>query len=591
MTLLALAAALAPGCARNHRLVWLESLPRFERIARTVAEGGAPGGLCDPDLLASPLAPVRLQLVRALGRRDDACAVDWLRERVARDADVAVRAEAALRLGVLADAGAVDVLVPLLDDPLPALRVAGARSLSLLGVAPAGAWQALLLDSEPAVRQEAAFAALRTGPGEVAEELRRRLREDPDEGVRWAAARALSAGDGSLVGPEEGFCAGLRGENHLVALSFLGATALVSTEAGIEALCEVWGDPRAQWTARAACARAAARLLASGELSEPLRVRLVRAVRERVLGSPLSEARPLERRETLRAAWVARDPLLAKDLAWRLTEGGVADARATLSGALLEPEGIPATTELLTLLEAASRGPDSDAARRAAAALASLKPPLLPGAMLAPPAPAELGGPLLDFERLRSFYVDPHGARIEMRVRGRGTLLLDLFAREAPAHVAALLAQVAQGGWSDAEVHFSDRLFGLVLRPRPHPRGALASDPREEIEPTAREGQRSAARGDRGALLAQREPTSHALRYGVLIAASPLDPGVGERAVDPAAASLDDGTGAFTILLEPLPEAEGRVTCLGRVALGVEVLSSLDDGDTIEWAHALLDGP
>jgi len=95
-----------------------------------------------------PSIEVRRTAVYVLGRLEDRAAVPTVQQLIKSDPDAGVRAGAAQVLGQLRSKESVDVLRPLLKDPVKAIRASAAHSLLMLGEA-SGLAEASALDKDP----------------------------------------------------------------------------------------------------------------------------------------------------------------------------------------------------------------------------------------------------------------------------------------------------------------------------------------------------------------------------------------------------------------------------------------------------------
>ena len=110
-----------------------------------------------------------------------------------------VRKYLVIALEHLGNRGAGPVILELLDDPDPEVRLHATRAMGVLEPVPGavGPLSRLLADEDPAIRKVAIYALGQTRDPEAIPVLLPRL-EDPLEDIRWNAALALAVlGDGS----------------------------------------------------------------------------------------------------------------------------------------------------------------------------------------------------------------------------------------------------------------------------------------------------------------------------------------------------------------------------------------------------------
>ncbi len=128
--------------------------------------------------------------------------------------------------------------------------------------------------------------------------------------------------------------------------------------------------------------------------------------------------------------------------------------------------------------------------------------------------------------------------KAEIRIAGRGEVLIELFAFEAPLHVAAFVKLADEGFFSGAPIARVDPFLGVFLLPAKTPtRLPDESWPRPCM---------------RGCII-----------------------------------SADGAPGSLLVATLPIPEADGRVTVWGRVSLGMDVVDKLREGDRIERVRIL----
>ena len=131
-------------------------------------------------------------------------------------------------------------------------------------------------------------------------------------------------------------------------------------------------------------------------------------------------------------------------------------------------------------------------------------------------------------------------SRMLIDVRGKGQMMVELFWREAPFHVDALVELALSSAYEDVPVSRADPLLGLDVEP-----GKAAGSPKagKRLPP---------------------EPHLAPIRRGTLVE-SPSRPGAGN----------------FHIAGLPMPELEGKSTVIGRVVLGARLLDSIGRHDRI----------
>ena len=167
-------------------------LPLFgpPNVDRLKARGDAPGLI--KALEYQKLWRVRRDAAVALGQIGDAEAVEPLVAGL-RDDNPSVRLAAAEALGRIGDAGALVPLIAALKSPAVDIRKAAAESLGQIGDAGSlGPLTAALRDASWSVRRAAAEALGKIGDAGAVEALKVAF-EDLDSNVRRAAADALAA--------------------------------------------------------------------------------------------------------------------------------------------------------------------------------------------------------------------------------------------------------------------------------------------------------------------------------------------------------------------------------------------------------------
>ncbi|MBI4603189.1 MAG: HEAT repeat domain-containing protein [Planctomycetes bacterium] len=426
-----------------------------------------------------------------------------------------------------------------LASRLPLVRARAARALARRGAAGGELLSRLLEDPDPLVRREAAWTLGRTGaaaPGAL-----ERAAADPSPAVRESAAWALGAIGGPPAAPIEGL---LRDPDPAVRREAALALARSSGPAAAPRLLELFRDERDE-RARWGLAKA---LALAGAGSSDVEAALAAAVSDRSFlvavfaieglsmakgGAGTAEALALLGRGG--AFWLV-EALAARLLADRLGRGALAgDLRSAVE----------------TKLEDLAAGPGAarrhSIVRRIAGAARGLAAE--PGEGLAPRAGgAPPAGPLALFSSLppRARRLLPvRSPRAAVRVAGKGEILLDLFALDAPRHVSAFADLAAAGCYDAVRIGPVDPARGVSLADTSKAPAGLAGSP----------------------LPAEASPGP--ILRGALLA---LD----------STGAPSEAAGTLFIALVPIPELEGRATRLGRVALGAEVLDQLEPGDLVE---------
>ena len=129
-------------------------------------------------------------------------------------------------------------------------------------------------------------------------------------------------------------------------------------------------------------------------------------------------------------------------------------------------------------------------------------------------------------------------SKAEIRIADRGELVIELFAFEAPLHVAAFVQLAEEGFFSGARIARVDPFLGVFLL-----QAKTATRLPDERWP------RPCMRG--------------------------------------CIISADGAPGSLLVARLPIPEADGRVTVWGRVSLGMDVVDKLREGDRIERVRIL----
>jgi hypothetical protein len=527
--------------------------------------------------LGSPFPAVRARAARAAGRSpyfEDAAPVAALAleedapgVRSSSGPSAAVRLEALVACGRIGGPAAVKALADAaVSEPAPAGRAAAIAALSGLPGASFDRWPSWAFEEGDAlVRREAALAAGRRPELVPQDRWARFAAEEKDERVRWAIWHALARSPALRRGLDT--AAGAGDPNFLVS-----TFALEIPGAPIEKVLGIAGDPHRFWVERDAALRALAAALPGAEkeaaaierlllamagsapgptLPPPLRLRAL-SVLARARGekdpapnppggaSPRERLAALARRGEEEPEWLDAS-FLAGVLAERAPAAWPLRLRALRSAEALGRDG-------LRLLVSAIDDPVPVVSRSAwlrARRLADAEPPRPPRAGEAPPH--EITPPILA-RRARN-------PRAEVSIRGKGMLILDLFLDEAPHHAASFMALARSGFYDGRRVERGDALSGVIL-----------CDARFEDGPLA------------GAPLPDERQLSPLLRGAVFsLPAAGLAGG-------PAPADRAPWTAAGSIAIAhlPHPELAGRAIAWGRVALGIEVLDRIVEGDVIE---------
>lgn len=163
---------------------------------------GALGNVGSADSLASltgllveeTVVPVRVEVLRALGRLGDQRALDSVLAQV-KDTDPMVRVEAVRALGFIKDMASEKALVEALSDKDAGIRGIAAWSLGMLGLKSSAKplTDALRFEDDESVRVQVAVAlGMIMEPGSRSE-LERAAEKDPSQRVRNCASKSLEA--------------------------------------------------------------------------------------------------------------------------------------------------------------------------------------------------------------------------------------------------------------------------------------------------------------------------------------------------------------------------------------------------------------
>jgi hypothetical protein len=273
------------------------------------------------------------------------------------------------------------------------------------------------------------------------------------------------------------------------------------------------------------------------------------------------EAAPAGSLETFALALADPAAIVRRAALWRLLEGVPRPEAAAAAGA--PDSGSAARLAALGRVLALGGPEDWPDRRLAAVCLRGAGAPIAsPGEAAAPPSPCPY---LPELEEVLSLPRDP---RAEVRVRGRGVFLVELFAGDAPHHVASLLHLSRAGALAGLRVEALEASLGATIASGVSAAGALAATP---IPPEPRAGVIPA-----GALISL---PGHWPRAGTLAE---------RRLLVERAGGGPSRAGAFAIAYIPLPELQGIASPWGRVVQGMEVAEGLLEGDEVESVSFLL---
>jgi cyclophilin family peptidyl-prolyl cis-trans isomerase/HEAT repeat protein len=457
----------------------------------------------------------------ALGRIEDPRAVPAL-SAFARGTGADAVAFAARGLGQLKAAGALDVLLPLVDPAGQDPRVVAqaVRALGAIGDArAAGALVELLLvrDLHPALRIETLTALGAMRAAEAIEEVVDMIAA-PTPAVRGAAFRAAAAIDAP------GFVAVLSGIDEdpvwLVRADLAGALAEIEAAVAVPRLTAMLDDPDQRVVPRVL--EALARHRPAG-VREVLRERLaasdvvVRATAARLLG----ELKDADGAPALVAAWQ------------RARADNTYVARAAALRALMQVNPEAARGPLREAIE------DKDWAmrRRAAEWLLELEPDADVSAIR--PAPTRHADP---FYAMPTLVSPPYSPQAYLETK-HGTIQIELAVLDAPLTVESFVS-LARRGYFDG-LSFHRVVPNFVVQggdPRSDGQGGPGYTLRDELN------DRPYLRGTVG------------------------------MALDWA----DTGGSQFFITHGPQPHLDARYTAFGQVVAGMDVVDRIARGDTIE---------
>jgi peptidyl-prolyl cis-trans isomerase B (cyclophilin B) len=519
--------------------------------------------------LSAKSAPVRARAARALGRSTFLRDCRPLALLLEKDGDPEARREAAFALGLSGDPASAASLKGAARDPDPRVRAAVARALGRLPVMDPRSLEGLLDDPDPLVRREAVYSIFSSG-GTLSKDRLENLAAESDERVRWAFFRALGSSpvSSSQLVNEPVF--ELKDPNFLAATFKLEALRAVPEAARVEEILSIARDPNRFFLEREAAFHTLASYLEKPDLDRLPggRVAIAGFLEEMARDPPSSSLHPLVKRRLLaalgRSGREAASPLpsppagsgsveelllLGQEL--ESSDPGTWPRRLAALDRLVERGG----REALPLLERAIQDPVPEIARIAWKAVERIEgAPPSRGLSARGPPPYPFFSPAL--------HPVIRNPRAEVRVRGRGELVLELFQADAPHHVSSFRGLASTGYYSGRIIQRVEPSLGVFLatpaagahpiagkplpretHPRSYPRGAVLSVPALGLE-------------------------------------SPRDYEGGKKSPVSAAGSL-------LLAHVPLPELEGAVTCWGQVVLGMEVLDQLEEGDVIEGVQIL----
>jgi cyclophilin family peptidyl-prolyl cis-trans isomerase/HEAT repeat protein len=484
------------------------------------------------------LAAARHALLDGVRPRFDWWAATWVAMRLAKPElrpvlvasaasnDPFSRALAARGLGALADASAVEVLLPLARDPDETVAAHALRALGAIGDARGTAAAAALLDASSDVVRREALRALAVLPPEPS--LRPRLAGlvgERDPWIRAAAFGALARAD--------------RGDFALV-LSGMDSDPVWWVRAALASSLGDVGDETSVAILQSMLRDEDARVLHS-VLDGLRRARgkesldtLVRHLEHADLGVRVAAAQAIARLGTAGAS-----PALVA--AWRR---GLGDGAGELEGRIAAVDALSAQKDEAAkagLLEVAQADTERAVRARAALALRAL------GGQAPDPGPQAVLRPALDYrEAMAPFDPRPgvplYTPRAFLRTR-HGTIEIHLDVVEAPLTAAAFVDLARQG--------FYD---GLVFH---------------RVEPGF-VAQGGCPRGDGNG------GPGYSLRCE--ITRRPY----GRGAVGMALSGRDTGGSQFFITLSPQPQLDGVYARFGQVVSGMEAVDRIRPGDVIE---------
>jgi cyclophilin family peptidyl-prolyl cis-trans isomerase/HEAT repeat protein len=445
---------------------------------------------------------LRLHAVRALtAAYADSAGLDRLAlasrvRRLVGDQDPQVRAVALRTLGTYRDSSLAPVARDRLADSDPNVRVQAVATLGDLGGSQAEEALRGQVRRQPfAVRRAAVISLARVAGvgalGVIAEWL-----QNPDWLARHAAAEALGYIAADTVIPWLVYYATQDPDPRVAAVALASLSAVGPDTA------TVWARQLIAHKDAVVRAIAADRLGAAANPGD---------IRRLVAGYRLAE------RDSISDARIAIVGALG-----HIAERGFAERIAVEDEFLAQ---VPASRDYLVRRAAAERFPE--AARR-----------------WGPVTPIATGRGLEDYRDMARRFVAPgaQGTQTIVLDTDRGRIVLDLFARDAPLTVTALLQLVDQ------------RAFDNLLWHRVVPAFVVQTgDPRGD--------------GSGGPGFALRDEINH-IRYG-------------RGTVGMALSGPDTGGSQFFITLAPQPHLDGTYTVVGRVLSGMEVVDLITQGDRI----------
>jgi cyclophilin family peptidyl-prolyl cis-trans isomerase len=512
----AVSASILASCAGAHTRNGLE-VARFERLWalewRAWLGESVSTSEDDKELreaLASLVPELRAAAVRTVARtgpelqRFMLLACDLI-----QDCNEDVRRETAFALGLHEYSRYFRVLEELVQDVNrdPGVRHEAARFLGRYGAEALPLLLLLLRDPSAEVRRGAVLALADAAELPAAAELAKLLEGEHDERVRWGAALALSRRGAAARDAGPLLEAAASDPNFLVSTYALDALRKLGPPATLEPVLAVARDRGRYWPARRAAVRALASWRDKGFLAAAGAAEFDRFLRSAIDQTAPSEVEPMLRRAFVEA----------------------------VMGAPPAPRVIRAATE----------------STRAGPQAAVPSPPRIP-----PPIPEQVQKPADASDLPRE--IRWHNPRLRWQIGSAGEVVVELFFREAPRHVAALLGLATPQRWPDAS-----------LLPLDEPEGFLIVEPSRStnvLETETRPLRLAAGAGGPAEL--PPEPNRRPIRRGTLL-------------------ELPEGTGpggpggALFIAAWPLPELEGRATVVGQVALGQRVLDGLSGFEAV----------
>src|SRR5437867_1019175 len=153
--------------------------------------------------------------------------------------------------------------------------------------------------------------------------------------------------------------------------------------------------------------------------------------------------------------------------------------------------------------------------------------------------------------------------RAQMRIRGRGELVFELFQSDAPHHVSSFRELASSGYYVGRAIERVEPSLGVFLATTPLGPHPVAGKP------------------------LPRETHPRSYPRGAVLSVPALGLG-SSRDYESGKKCAVGSAGSILMAHVPLPELEGIVTCWGRVVLGMEVLDQLEEGDVIEGVQILI---